>query len=492
MFAVSQPAARRRQRDPRPADGAGRLTRARRAAGAGRGAPPRRARRRAPSPAGRDRAATVAATVDRVGRRARALRTPCDVQVVERAHGDPAQRRRSPQRRVAAQGHGARGHPARAAPPDRPGCAASRRGATSERGADRDAARRHRARGRGRRAAPRTSGATSPRGRPRRGSDGTTVTTRPRRPTRELHLAGGAGVQRVVLAHADAVAGLEAAAALADDDLAAGHGLAGEHLHAEALGVRVAAVAATSRGPSCVPLLGLLLLLRIAGPDDLGDLDAGQLLAVAGALAVAALGLELEDAQLRAAQMLDDLRVDLDLLPGRRRRRRRRRSGTGSARAATVAPSRRAGARRAGSGPSRRGTACRRSSRSRTWDVSVSDWWLLPPWQRNGAVRLCGRGAEASILAPSPAVRRRPSARRCAIVERTPTSGACRSGLLDPHEALLAHVRAAAGDRDDVAVDLRDRVVDVVHVRLDDRDEHLVARRGTARLARGPRRGRPP
>ena len=32
-----------------------------------------------------------------------------------------------------------------------------------------------------------------------------------------------------------------------------------------------------------------------------------------------------------------------------------------------------------------------------------------------------------------------------------------------------------ATDRDYVAVDFRDRVVDVVHVRLDDLDEHLVA-----------------
>jgi hypothetical protein len=59
----------------------------------------------------------------------------------------------------------------------------------------------------------------------------------------ELHRARRAGVQRVVAAHTDALAGLEATAALAHDDLAAGDGLAGEHLHAEALGVRVAAVA---------------------------------------------------------------------------------------------------------------------------------------------------------------------------------------------------------------------------------------------------------
>ena len=59
----------------------------------------------------------------------------------------------------------------------------------------------------------------------------------------EVDRARGAGVDRVVLADADAVARLEAGAALAHDDLAAGDGLAGEDLHAEALGVRVAAVA---------------------------------------------------------------------------------------------------------------------------------------------------------------------------------------------------------------------------------------------------------
>ena len=47
--------------------------------------------------------------------------------------------------------------------------------------------------------------------------------------------------------------------------------------------------------------------------------------------------------------------------------------------------------------------------------------------------------------------------------------------LLDAHHPLLAHVRGGAGDRDYVAVDLRHRVVDVVHVRLDDLDQHLVA-----------------
>src|SRR2546429_8583126 len=60
----------------------------------------------------------------------------------------------------------------------------------------------------------------------------------------ELDGAGACGVDRVVLADSHAVARVEPGAALADDDLAAGHGLSGEDLHAEALGVRVAPVAA--------------------------------------------------------------------------------------------------------------------------------------------------------------------------------------------------------------------------------------------------------
>ena len=75
---------------------------------------------------------------------------------------------------------------------------------------------------------------------------GSTEITRPRRPGGELHRAGPGGEDRVVLADAHAVAGLEAGAALAHDDLAAGDRLAGEHLHAEALRVGVAAVTARS------------------------------------------------------------------------------------------------------------------------------------------------------------------------------------------------------------------------------------------------------
>src|SRR4051794_11618769 len=47
---------------------------------------------------------------------------------------------------------------------------------------------------------------------------------------------------------------------------------------------------------------------------DRRDLQARELLAMARALAVAALGLVLEDAQLGAAQVLDDLALDADLL----------------------------------------------------------------------------------------------------------------------------------------------------------------------------------
>ena len=125
---------------------------------------------------------------------------------------------------------------------------------------------------------------------------------------------------RVVAADADAVAGLEARAALADDDLAAGDDLAGEHLHAEALGVRVAAVAGGAEA----------LLVCHYSSSSLGSsaflaggLRVSCLISVTSmrvsswrwpcAPAIAPLGLELEHAQLLAAQVLDDLRVDLDL-----------------------------------------------------------------------------------------------------------------------------------------------------------------------------------
>src|SRR6478609_3709795 len=63
----------------------------------------------------------------------------------------------------------------------------------------------------------------------------------------EGHGTGGEGEQRVVAATADVDAGVEVRAALADDDLAGLDDLATEALDAQALGVRVAAVARGAR-----------------------------------------------------------------------------------------------------------------------------------------------------------------------------------------------------------------------------------------------------
>src|SRR5580693_7185656 len=60
----------------------------------------------------------------------------------------------------------------------------------------------------------------------------------------ELHVAADQREQRVVAAAADALARVEVRAVLADDDLARVHDLAAVTLDAEALGLRVAAVAA--------------------------------------------------------------------------------------------------------------------------------------------------------------------------------------------------------------------------------------------------------
>src|SRR3954464_455511 len=105
----------------------------------------------------------------------------------------------------------------------------------------------------------------------------------------EVDRARGAGVDRVVLADPDAVARLEAGPALTHDDLAAGDGLAGEDLHAEALRVRVAAVAAGAKA--------LLVCHESLPLADLRDPDPRQLLTVTRPALVSALGLELEDAQ---------------------------------------------------------------------------------------------------------------------------------------------------------------------------------------------------
>ena len=69
------------------------------------------------------------------------------------------------------------------------------------------------------------------------------------------------------------------------------------------------------RASSPAPSASLRLGGRLATQEPhLRHLEAGQLLAVAGAAAVALLGLVLEDLQLRAAQMLGDHGLDLDLV----------------------------------------------------------------------------------------------------------------------------------------------------------------------------------
>src|SRR5262249_33536961 len=65
--------------------------------------------------------------------------------------------------------------------------------------------------------------------------------------TLEVDGSGGAGIERVVLALADTVTRLEDRPALANDDLAAGDLLAREDLHAQALSLRVTAVAARTK-----------------------------------------------------------------------------------------------------------------------------------------------------------------------------------------------------------------------------------------------------
>ncbi len=87
----------------------------------------------------------------------------------------------------------------------------------------------------------------------------------------------------------------------------------------EAVGSGVAALGFSALGFSFLRLLVLrrprLLRGRLAGQLlDLADLEPGQFGAVALTLAVAVLGLVLEDLDLLAALVVDDLGLDLDLL----------------------------------------------------------------------------------------------------------------------------------------------------------------------------------
>src|SRR5919197_1429894 len=161
---------------------------------------------------------------------------------------------------------------------------------------------------------------------------------------------------------------------------------------------------------------------------DLRDLDSGQVLTMPRAALVAALGLELEHAQLLAADVLDDLRADADLLQ------------------AVGVEDRVLGAEQDGlevdAGTGLAGQALHQErlalldavllaagldDRVHEGEVSSLRGSLPPPSrQRNGAVRLCGHGAGALILGHrrrtphSPCRRRRPARRspRCGLPAR--------------------------------------------------------------------------
>src|SRR5690606_22615452 len=94
-----------------------------------------------------------------------------------------------------------------------------------------------------------------------------------------------------VLAKAGVVARVELGAALTDQDVACGHGLAVETLHTEALGLAVATVL----GAADAFLVCHVLLLASRSADDVGDADLGVGLTVAVVPAVVALGVELVD-----------------------------------------------------------------------------------------------------------------------------------------------------------------------------------------------------
>src|SRR5690606_4343795 len=93
----------------------------------------------------------------------------------------------------------------------------------------------------------------------------------------ERHLAGFGGEDGVIATEAHIGARVELRAALANDDVACKHLLAAEALHAEALGIRIAAVAS---GAACflVGHRGLLQSLRVLPPVQTHRSSAGLFL----------------------------------------------------------------------------------------------------------------------------------------------------------------------------------------------------------------------
>ena len=95
----------------------------------------------------------------------------------------------------------------------------------------------------------------------------------------ELHLAGDLREQRVVRADADVRARAHRRAALANEDVAGQHVLAAEALHAQALGVGIAAVPGTA---ACLFMCHdcCSYKMRDSAGADVRDLHFGELLAM--------------------------------------------------------------------------------------------------------------------------------------------------------------------------------------------------------------------
>src|SRR5450755_4287705 len=135
-----------------------------------------------------------------------------------------------------------------------------------------------------------------PRLRPRNDVDDTPTTRRA-----ELDPTRREGEQGVVLATTHVQAGVVVGAALADQDLTGVDQLAAVSLDAEELGVRIAAVTARRRA-----LLVCHVVTLLSGLDA-GDLDHAVALTMALPLAVAGFVLVLQDVDLGALGVVDDL-----------------------------------------------------------------------------------------------------------------------------------------------------------------------------------------
>ncbi len=135
-----------------------------------------------------------------------------------------------------------------------------------------------------------------------------------------------------------------------------------------------------------------------------------------------------------------------------------------------------------------------RRSTSRVWPFSTR--YCLPPVLTIAYMVFCSLRRSRPALAAerrrpplrprrrgldsTPRRPRRPSAaaarRRRRPTRATARGAPCARPPRCARAACSPTSRPPPGHRDDVAVDLRDGVVDLVHVRLDDRDENLVAR----------------